>query len=146
MRNYRTGCINSMFAFAASDECNFPARCCQVLFISDVEQVLRSATRSEYESKAAEYAIPAASRVYCYQCTQWIHPDHIGGKMAFCKRCSCGVVETCISCKASAHGAEECIEDPAVASTIALMGWLGWRRCSKCGYVVEKLDGCDHIM
>eukprot|EP00747_Dinoflagellata_sp_TGD_P060500 gnl/TRDRNA2_/TRDRNA2_152052_c0_seq1.p1 gnl/TRDRNA2_/TRDRNA2_152052_c0~~gnl/TRDRNA2_/TRDRNA2_152052_c0_seq1.p1 ORF type:complete len:1121 (-),score=133.60 gnl/TRDRNA2_/TRDRNA2_152052_c0_seq1:131-3274(-) len=65
----------------------------------------------------------------------------------FCRECGDSL---CLACRCAWHEGLTCAEYQRRLSAedvplMQLAEELGWRRCSNCGTMVERLDGCNHI-
>jgi hypothetical protein len=94
-----------------------------------------------FEKKKVEYE--TVNRTYCsnQRCSQFIPPFCIDDDDATCN--DCGHL-TCATCKASAH-AGPCGGDAETQGLLALAEREGWRRCSKCGRMIELSIGCNSM-
>ncbi|CAG8286910.1 unnamed protein product [Penicillium olsonii] len=125
----------------------FPTKCCQEeIPMEEVVAVLGTRNRKRYISQAEEQAVPPEERMYCPRatCGQWIHPDSKGPRPGtrLCTHCRAKV---CCACRDLAHGPWPCADDESLKTVLALAKDKKWQRCTKCHFIVEKVDGCNHI-
>ncbi len=59
-------------------------------------------------------------------------------------RCSNGH-QTCTICRQPAHGRASCPQDVELRLTENLALEEGWRRCVRCGVLIEHRDACQHM-
>ncbi|KAI2624589.1 hypothetical protein GGS26DRAFT_593203 [Hypomontagnella submonticulosa] len=136
-------CLDRLFLIAADDESSFPAKCCgEVLAIESYKQYLDPYVVQQFQEKAVEYG--TSDRTYCHRgdCSTFLAPATYGGSTAYCDNCG---EATCILCKGQAHGGE-CATDPGVDEVIQMAEQEGWRRCVGCGAMIERTEGCQHII
>lgn len=143
------GCINNLFMASVTHEARFPPRCCtdHPVPMSLVRPFLKPETVSLYEFKVPELSTPPEKRVYCSMptCSAWIPSETITGDVATCTRPACGG-RTCVKCKETAHGEEECREDEEMRSLMLLAQENKWKRCPRCQRMVERIEGCDDML
>lgn len=137
-------CADNLVSLAMRDEAYFPARCCDTMIPVTLSNGFSNEVVIQYNAKAVEFAIPSLGRVYCSSeiCATFIPPTQIDSGIGHCKRC---LTDTCIACKAKAHEGVCGHKDEDVQGVLRLAQGTGWKRCSKCGHVIEKSMGCDHM-
>lgn len=123
------------------DESLFPPRCCgQEMPMSLLRPYMTAELTAEFELKAIEFGTPY--RTYCYVCGIFINPDGIQGHQAHCTVCN---LDTCILCNGRSHD-EDCPKDPALEAALQLAQEKGWQRCMSCQTMIERREGCNHMM
>jgi hypothetical protein len=125
----------------------FPPKCCRREIPSErIVSVMSSRTKKRYIAKSEEQAIPSRDRIYCprTRCGRWIHPKYKGSRPGtqVCPHCR---TKVCVSCCELAHGILPCPDDESTKNVLKMAKKYKWQRCTKCGIVVEKVDGCNHI-
>ncbi|KAF5246058.1 hypothetical protein FAUST_1469 [Fusarium austroamericanum] len=138
-------CADNLVSLAMRDEAYFPARCCDAMIPVTLSNGFSNEVVTQYNAKAVEFAIPSLGRVYCSSeiCATFIPPTQIDSGIGHCKHC---LTDTCIACKAKAHEGVCGHKDEDVQGVLRLAQGTGWKRCSKCGHVIEKSMGCDHMV
>lgn len=141
-------CLRQMGVVALQNKQQFPVRCCfQAIPAERVVSVMNSQKGQLYISRAEENAIPPAKRWYCPHtaCGQLIPLGHIktDSKFQDCPHCRALI---CSSCRELAHGDRECAEDPDLKQTLEFARREHWQRCYGCRAVVDKTDGCNHMI
>jgi len=69
--------------------------------------------------------------------------DKAPGEDVTCGDCGTGI---CTGCKEQAHPGEKCGEGRAMAAFVLLMEEMRWRACPNCKVIVEKTEGCVHMV
>lgn len=133
-------CVQARFNMASCQEHSYPPECCEVIELKEVKSLLDEATVQQYQEKEIEYQ--CTNRTYCHNkaCQRFIPPSQISHGVAPCESCE---THTCVVCKEEAH-MDNCViavEEVQLWKTVAERGW---RRC-KCGRVIERDEGCDHM-
>eukprot|EP01054_Gregarina_sp_Poly1_P000933 Gregarina_sp_Poly_1__932@NODE_1224_length_4723_cov_22_137672_g833_i0_p2_GENE_NODE_1224_length_4723_cov_22_137672_g833_i0NODE_1224_length_4723_cov_22_137672_g833_i0_p2_ORF_typecomplete_len116_score2_55IBR/PF01485_21/0_083IBR/PF01485_21/8_1e08_NODE_1224_length_4723_cov_22_137672_g833_i0162509 len=83
-----------------------------------------------------------ASVIYCAQCFEVI-PVFGRELVASCINCEARV---CVSCQQLEHPRGLCFEDGATRAVRTQAASRGWGTCPGCRAVVEKIQGCNHII
>lgn len=142
VHRYCHTCMEKVFENAIKDETMFPPSCCGIRI--PTKQVQRHLSKPLMRMfKARQPELSTRNRTYCHRarCSAFIAPHSIHNGQAFCQKC--GAV-TCNKCRNQSHfGA--CHEGDE-ASLFELIRSTDWKRCPDCRRMVEKNDGCDHIM
>ncbi|KAI0082223.1 hypothetical protein K474DRAFT_846399 [Panus rudis PR-1116 ss-1] len=140
---YDVKCLEAMFRQAANDEESFPPRCCnQEMSVDDFGSFLDADLLDTFLRKAVEYR--TKDRVYCSrkQCSAFIGAATALPTSVRCRVCRS---QTCGACKGEAHGEnEECHGSDATIFDLAKT--QGWQRCPSCRHMVERTQGCPHII
>ncbi|KAI0102468.1 hypothetical protein GGR51DRAFT_291576 [Nemania sp. FL0031] len=116
----------------------FPAKCCEPITLLSVEGLLPEALVDRYEEAAS------LNNTYCHKenCHVFIPQREMHEDFVNCPRCGAG---TCTHCKKAAHdGACPLYEDEK--EILGLAESMGWRRCNVCGIIVERIEGCSHMI
>ncbi|KAN0081956.1 hypothetical protein V8E54_003254 [Elaphomyces granulatus] len=145
--HYCRDCISTLFDKSTSDVSLFPAQCCgQRIPISLVRKILTARLIRSLKEKEAEFAVPAAARIYCAHatCASFIGPKFYitGENVAVCPSCS---KHTCSLCKTPAHGGSDCPKDLDLQKTLQMAKKAGWKRCYNCRAVVQRISGCPSV-
>ena len=146
--HYCSDCLCRMGKMALKDLDSFPVRCCgQEISVKKVVSNMQGPERDTYRKRSEEYALPPPERWYCPfpNCGQWIHPRNLTTRSNPLKCPHCDVA-ICVDCRDLAHQGRNCAKDPGLAAILSLARDKNWQRCFNCGFVVEKLDGCTHIV
>ncbi|KAF7871605.1 hypothetical protein EAF04_003712 [Stromatinia cepivora] len=141
---YCSSCIKIRFTRATEAEYMFPAECCdQTIDLSSIRSFLTADILRDYEAKAIEYG--STDRTYCANrdCLTFIVKESIQGSKAFCTNSPCDTV-TCVKCKGKWHEGY-CPADEALQLVLAEAEKYSWKRCAKCGTLIEHTEGCAHM-
>ncbi|CAH0056999.1 unnamed protein product [Clonostachys solani] len=139
---YCRPCLRAFFLQAAKDESLFPPRCHrQPIDLSIVESDLSIDELNMYKEAEAEFS--SIDRVYCAvpECAKYIPAMQRNPDFASCGACG---VETCMYCKGLAHEGA-CPDDEVRQSLLRFGKQQGWQSCSRCGQMVHRYEGCDHM-
>jgi hypothetical protein len=153
---YCAQCLNAHFRSGLANKASYPPRCCDQ-FPIDIEAVqgfLDDENMIRYTTVQEEFA--ADRPLYCANKECGI--DFIGDaaridlqsdeRMVICYGCA---LETCARCRelreahADNEGVLECPDSLALAEVKDIAEEQKWCRCPGCGFLVEKIDGCDHM-
>lgn len=140
---YCRDCVACLFNLATYDESVFPPRCCQQEISVDLaSEMLSPELRTRFLKMTEKFSTPT-NRIYCFSssCSELIPSNQIVGEVGTCPVCS---ERTCTVCKSGAHGGD-CPQDPTLKEIIQTGNSLDWQRCFKCGGMIERLYGCNHI-
>lgn len=138
-------CLEDMFRRATFDESLYPPKCCQqVIPIANAQPYLDARLVATFTKKSAEFDTP--DRVYCHRpkCSAFIGSATKEVNVLECPECS---AETCGSCKEAAHRGLKCSDKEDLNNMAKQMHEReGWQRCHSCHHLVEKSEGCHHII
>ncbi|EDO03361.1 hypothetical protein SS1G_05842 [Sclerotinia sclerotiorum 1980 UF-70] len=97
----------------------------------------------ESDVKAKEYG--STDRTYCANtdCLAFITKKSIQGNKAFCTKSPCDTV-SCVKCKGKWHEGD-CPADEALEMVLAEAKKHSWKRCAKCGALIEHTEGCAQM-
>ncbi|KAI1093002.1 hypothetical protein F5B19DRAFT_170892 [Rostrohypoxylon terebratum] len=146
-----TNCVTSN----AHDSLHFkpfmPAKCCKVILVEVLVscKVFSKNEMLKYVDLVEEHTTPGP-KLYCYDtnCNAFIPSDQHRLRVGECLECG---KNTCKSCGKKSHFAA-C--DPehlhAAQDNEALIKKLasdrGWRQCPNCDTLIEKNEGCGHML
>jgi hypothetical protein len=114
--------------------------------LTDARPHLGERLANLYAEKRAEYNTEANRRVYCYKCEAFIREGRVerNRDVAVCEKCG---ERTCVKCKRKYHGSDSYPTDKELQKTLKLIKEKGWKKCPKCGRVLERVKGtCNTIM
>ena len=140
---YCRDCVACLFNLATYDESVFPPRCCQQEISVDLaSEMLSPELRTRFLKTTEKFSTPT-NRIYCFSssCSELIPSSRIAGDVGTCLVCS---ERTCTVCKSGAHGGD-CPQDPTLKEIIQTGNSLDWQRCFKCGGMIERVYGCNHM-
>jgi hypothetical protein len=90
-----------------------------------------------------EFSTEVGRRVYCFKCRAFIGKNQGEKKPAVCRKCG---ERTCSKCKRRYHGSDPCPTQKELEKTLKLIKEQGWKKCPKCGRVIQRVKGtCTHI-
>jgi len=139
-------CLLAYFQSSFRDMAIFPPRCCdERIKLRDVLTFLPNEVQKLYSDKWIEYNTPDKEKTYCSnaKCSIFLFPEDLSGDKGTCPKC---LTLACIKCKGKYH-LGKCTNnyDEDLQKVLKLADRKGWQTCPKCGHVVEKTRGCDHI-
>ncbi|MCJ1473756.1 hypothetical protein MMC13_002407 [Lambiella insularis] len=138
---YCKDCIVRLVTDALVDESLFPPRCCgQNMTMSLIRPYISTDLAAKMEQKTTEFGTP--NRTYCAYCESFINLHNIDGNRGHCLGCD---ADTCILCKQRFHDGD-CHEDPGLDNVLRMASEQGWQRCLGCQALVERREGCNHIV
>jgi hypothetical protein len=135
------GCLIHVFTKAIESETSFPPKCCQPISLSAARKILPLGLAVDFERARREYM--TTNRIYCHIeiCLAFIPRSNIRLRRARCEDCG---ARTCTKCRKEYHHFGQCNENNAgLAPLLGLADRQGWKRCVKCGRMVEKAGGCN---
>uniref|UniRef100_A0A0D2XPE9 IBR domain-containing protein n=1 Tax=Fusarium oxysporum (strain Fo5176) TaxID=660025 RepID=A0A0D2XPE9_FUSOF len=126
-----------------------PTDCCdEEIPLRLIEQHLPENVVQRYREKLVEHE--TRDRTYCSnrQCLKFIPPKNISDSGEPCYRdeeqCPACNEITCTNCKNKAHTGA-CEQQVERAQALALAESEGWKRCARCGHLIERNGGCTHL-
>ena len=134
-------CLTRLFTLAMTDESVYPPKCHRRPIPLDLAagHLPRSLMRA-FEAKLPE--LSTRKRIYCSNikrgCNAFIATHSIHNGEAFCQKCNS---KTCVKCKEAGHFGP-CQDN----DVIELAKDEKWKICPGCTRLVEKADGCNHIL
>ena len=152
---YCKECLNAHFRSGLANKASYPPVCCGPIDIAAVQGFLDDENMLRYHNSSDEFA--ADRPIYCanQECAQEFIGDgaRVGIQdnrgMMICPQCA---LETCATCRelrdahADNDGVLECPDSLELAEVKEMADQESWRRCPGCRHLVEKMDGCDHMM
>ncbi|KAK6506483.1 hypothetical protein TWF506_011390 [Arthrobotrys conoides] len=132
-------CLRQNYQHVINDPTNYPAKCCQILPLSETSFVL-----SDEEVKAIlelQSAYESSKVIPCFSCEGDIYFSDIGRDAAYCSKCD---KLTCTSCRKEMHD-DLCPEDPETERLRTLAKEEGWTQCPKCSRLVYRVSGCNNM-
>lgn len=139
---YCSECLKLFFTRAMKDDTLYPPKCCtaNISLRLASERLSKSFVR-RYKAKRLE--LKTRNKTYCHRpaCSNFIAPHSIHNGHACCQRC--GFI-TCAYCKSAWHWGR-CSEEDGTGF-FEFVKATEWKRCPECKRMVEKNDGCNHIV
>lgn len=92
-----------------------------------------------------EFESPKLGRTYCSnrRCGIFVPRGKAQDRIAHCQACQ---TNTCSDCKGPAHETDNCpLPDHSEQRILMLSHDKDWKRCTQCGQMCEKSDGCSHM-
>ena len=139
---YCHSCLQRLFEMAMKDETLYPPRCHGIpIPIKTVKRHLPRSLLRKFQEMKPE--LSCRDKTYCHlpTCSTFIAPHSIHNEQAICQKCR---AVTCNNCRKAWHFGP-CIEDQA-EDFFKLLRSTHWKRCPECRRVVEKTDGCNHVV
>jgi len=143
VHSYCPECLVDLFERATKDEQLFPPRCCRELIpVSLIYPHASAESLLAFENASVEFT--TTDRTYCSSpsCSTFIPPSFIIASQAECPACQ---TKTCAICKHVAHDDQGCPEDPEILQTMIIAAQNDWKRCVRCGTMIELGVGCYHM-
>ncbi|KAM3414133.1 Glutamyl-tRNA(Gln) amidotransferase subunit B [Cercospora zeina] len=141
---YCSSCITHLFTRALTDETLYPPSCHgDPIDFAKARPHLPYPLLRTYRLKSVE--LSTKNKVYCSntgKCNEFIAPHSIHNGKAFCQKCA---QVTCVKCKEKEHWGP-CEESEGVLGVMRMAGEMKWQACPECKRVVEKANGCNHIL
>ncbi|KAF9059396.1 hypothetical protein BDP27DRAFT_1238878 [Rhodocollybia butyracea] len=134
-----------------------PPRCCRRIITLSTGQSLMEALDdlnpalgAHWRAKAAELEVPPSDRLYCPDpcCAAFLGSSTVS-QFHQCPSCS---ERVCLICKERHVGIVKCpsqlsLEKELIEITFRKLSRKKmWRSCPGCGVVVERVNGCRHIL
>lgn len=146
---YCDKCLSKMLYLVLKKVNGFPARCCGVPVRKRQIEVAVSNYDLERQYLRLMRDIISAPRLYCSAktCSAPISSTDIVDQVGTCSRQDCHV-KTCAKCKqdmAVHNDNSSCPPNEEHDSLVALATKERWQKCTGCGNMVERSDGCNHI-
>ncbi|KAK1598186.1 IBR domain-containing protein [Colletotrichum navitas] len=142
--DYCHDCIGELFKACLTGEFQFPPKCCGEPIPIDIDC---DAVPAEVMKKVRDRAVELTTldRTYCRQptCSAFVPKESIKNDVASCPECW---ETTCIFCKGAEHADYACKEDEATQELLKLAEKNSWKRCPTCRTLVERHDGCLHMI
>ncbi|KAI1134206.1 hypothetical protein F5Y05DRAFT_239082 [Hypoxylon sp. FL0543] len=119
-----------------------PFRCCSQEIPVELCPTATEDFRERYRLLMLELTTP--NPLYCSNraCGVFLSPaQYQGPDMAACRACGS---TTCRMCRNPTH-AGICPQDVGMQQAVALAATNGWRPCTRCNNMVERIYGCNHM-
>lgn len=139
--SYCASCLEALFIRATKEEESYPPACCSVISLKTAQRHLPKALVRKFKAKHLEFSTKTS--IYCHKptCSEFIKPYSIHNGSAICQKC---LAKTCAKCKGEWHfGPCAAVDDNGLAE---LARSKRWQRCPQCRTMVEKVEGCSHIV
>ena len=146
------GCLGQLLMKATGDLTLWPPRCCsQPIDLALAHQVLPQHQAVVFFTRMQE--ANAKNKMYCTNpwCSHFLNLDVIGMEESSyaCPQCD---TLLCLQCRGAAHPELSCQEAAQRKQASAeeqelfqLAQRNGWRRCGRCGVMVQLSSGCNHM-
>lgn len=138
---YCGGCLKEGFEGAL--KAKTPLKCCnKVLDIGECEG-LDTAFVGRYKEMVIE--LTANNPAYCHarKCGVFLPPRMFVGDVGTCEKCK---AKTCKHCRQKVHLGRFCEEDQDTKAVKELGRRKGWKTCPGCNHLIERQDGCLHMV
>lgn len=139
---YCNVCLAKIFETAMKDEAMYPPSCHGMRIPTKLVQTrLSKSLLRRFREMQPE--LSTRNKTYCHRttCSAFIAPHSIHNGQAICQKCRS---VTCSKCRNAWHFGR-CLEGDD-AALFELMRSTNWKRCPECRRVVEKNDGCNHMV
>ncbi|KAG7416518.1 hypothetical protein LZL87_006107 [Fusarium oxysporum] len=147
--DYCCPCLIRSFELSLTYPWHFPPSCCdEEIPLRVIEQHLPENVVQRYREKLVEHK--TRDRTYCSnrQCLKFIPPKNISDSGEPCykdeEQCPACNEITCTKCKNKAHTGA-CEQQAERDQALALAESEGWKRCARCGHLIERNGGCTHL-
>ena len=138
-------CLERAVLLATKDQSMYPPRCCGIIPLELFQDVLSKDLVELFKLRKAEYI--TADRIYCPwdHCGSFIPADNIRGTTAICPQCK---LWWCTTCSGHPHSGFCNVDRLGASAKKALRDARreNWRPCYSCHRLIERRDGCNHIM
>ncbi|KAF4344092.1 e3 ubiquitin ligase ARIH1 [Fusarium beomiforme] len=135
-------CLIRLVQASMRDGSIYPPKCCGIAIpITTENSHLSHQLVTQFEAKKIEFE--TVDRTYCsgQLCSAFIPPESYKAGIASCPRC---MSKTCVKCKDTWHvGA--CANDDVTKDLLKMANNKGWKRCGRCGHIIDKIEGCNHM-
>lgn len=138
---YCRTCLERFADLTMQREAMFPLHCCNKTIPVSISNNFSEELVKRYEAKRVEFETPATRRIWCSNqpCSAFIPLGRISLGTAHCTVCQSN---TCTKCKGKWHKGD-CLADPLSQEVLSMGESSGWKKCPKCGHLIEKPGGCD---
>ncbi|KAF8063957.1 hypothetical protein FPV67DRAFT_194747 [Lyophyllum atratum] len=139
-------CLEDLVTTSIRDESLYPPGCCkQPLPLEALAPFLPMRLQAAFDAKRSEFDVPASERIFCPSptCSTFLGSSKGAGESITCTRCNSVM---CTLCKLLAHPGETCSESSSMSSIKTLAKANKWQTCPQCHAIVEKTQGCNHIL
>ncbi|KAH7179283.1 uncharacterized protein B0J16DRAFT_387116 [Fusarium flagelliforme] len=138
-------CFVTLINTTLNDESLFPPKCCGQpipITASNHSRFITESMVTGFEEKKIEFE--TVDRTYCSnaKCSNFIPPSFTTEDTASCTVCW---ATTCVRCKRPGHRGL-CPVDDVSQKVLDLEEKRGWKRCVKCGHLIELTLGCNHMV
>ncbi|KAK5086370.1 hypothetical protein LTR05_003538 [Lithohypha guttulata] len=144
-------CLNQNVLVGLESKASFPPKCHGPIDIEDISHFIEPLTLARWSEVKTEYTDVAP--VYCaiqacaiQACSQYLSKNTFveEGKWALCYKCN---AKTCPACLHLQTEHEKGVYPERLAKLDReLMDKEGWKECPQCKNMIEKSDGCDHMI
>ena len=147
---YCRECLNSAVRAGLANKMSFPPKCHVEIDVHSMGAFLDAEVLQQYNAVEEEFRSKQA--LYCSNthCAKFIPKQSIDTAAGALVCCTCCGDKTCTKCRSaeSVHeaGSKKCPDDLDLAKMKDLVTKRKWSRCPTCKNVVEKIEGCDHMM
>jgi hypothetical protein len=127
-----------------------PIQCCGQSIPADLFEDAISADShdlwEQFQEKLIEHSTP--DPLYCpnSRCSQFLGSSKGRGSRTTCTKCR---TEICLGCKERLHPGLECTTVTMTRQDLEFISYSkeqGWQTCSKCHTIVERTEGCPHMI
>lgn len=135
-------CFITLLNTTMDDESLFPPKCCsRPIPITAKNPFITQSMVDKFKRKKIEFA--TVDRTYCSNrnCSTFIPPSSVQGKLGTCTSCR---KQTCIRFKRTGHQGL-CPVDEISQEVLNMGERQDWKRCVKCGHLIELTLGCNHM-
>lgn len=138
---YCEGCLKEGFEGALGSKT--PLKCCDKVLDINEAFGLSKGFVGQYEEMVVE--LTSQSPTYCHskKCGTFLPPRMFVGDVGTCGKCR---LQTCRHCRQKAHPGTFCEEDQETKAVKELGRVKGWKTCPGCNHLIERQDGCLHIV
>jgi len=148
--HYCRDCVRALIENYTRNESSHPLCCCKMRIpVTSVTKFISSNQKKIFDTKRAEFSVPAKDRVYCCRPTCSTFLGSSVGRQRdngiVCSASGCRTT-TCPRCKELAHpGERDCALNSSTIKLRALAEIKRWQTCPGCKAMVERTLGCSHM-
>ncbi|MBA7489579.1 hypothetical protein ES702_00113 [subsurface metagenome] len=140
-------CLNANVRVGLESKKNYPPRCCVPIDFENVFYHLEPVLIDRWLDVRPEFEDVAP--VYCSvkECSLYLPRELFidNGKWALCNKCEISTCTVCL-CPESQHDNSDACPERLDKMDKDLIKDQGWKACPQCREMIERTEGCDHMI